>query len=83
MRARLLLTGVALGAAVLVGGAATAQAAPAPLTAGTASSPEVQAMKRYPGKFTYSQCISLRDSYAGYAYCDALGGGWYALWVES
>ncbi|MFE4821250.1 hypothetical protein ACFRFU_33365 [Streptomyces sp. NPDC056704] len=37
MRARLLPTGIALGASVLVGGAATAQAAPAPAASADAS----------------------------------------------
>lgn len=29
------------------------------------------------GTFSYSTCISLRDSYAGDAYCAGIGGGKY------
>ncbi|MEU0840771.1 hypothetical protein ABZ370_15000 [Streptomyces sp. NPDC005962] len=79
MRARLLLTGIALGATMLVGGAATAQAAPASETS-TTSTTTASGYVKY-GTFKYSKCISLRDSYAGDAYCDGIGGGWYILWV--
>ncbi|MGW7046399.1 hypothetical protein ACWGDT_27670 [Streptomyces avermitilis] len=79
MRARLLLTGLALGATILVGGAATAQAAPA--SSGTTSTAKAAGYEPYPGTYSYSQCKSLRDSYAGRAYCDAIGGGLYVLMI--
>ncbi|MFC9948630.1 hypothetical protein [Streptomyces pratensis] len=80
MRIRLLLTGIALGAITLVGGATTAQAAPTPSE--TTAKLTAAAGEEYIGTFSRSACIELRDSYAGYARCDAIGGGWYELWVR-
>ncbi|MPY65034.1 hypothetical protein [Streptomyces spongiae] len=83
MRARLLLTGIALGATMLVGGAATAQAAPAASAADTASIAQAAAGWEYIGTFKRAECISLKNSYAGEAKCDAIGSGWYELWVKT
>ncbi|MEU3563360.1 hypothetical protein [Kitasatospora sp. NPDC006786] len=81
MRARLLLTGLVLGATVLVGGAATAQAAPVPSQAGT-SSAVVPGYWEVMGPFTKSMCIAMRDSYAGKAYCTSAGADYYLhIWV--
>ncbi|MFJ6770528.1 hypothetical protein ACIQOV_06060 [Kitasatospora sp. NPDC091257] len=82
MRARLLLTGLALAATVLVGGAATAQAAPAPSRADTVSA-AVPGHWVVKGPYTESMCIAMRDSYAGDAYCSYSGTNKYYLhfWV--
>ncbi|MFJ1618713.1 hypothetical protein ACIODT_40510 [Streptomyces sp. NPDC088251] len=82
MRARLLLTGIALGSTMLVGAAATAQATPTPPET-SATSTATAAGDTYMGTYPRSQCFALRDSYAGYAYCDAVGGGMYELWIRN
>ncbi|MDT0612092.1 hypothetical protein [Streptomyces lancefieldiae] len=83
MRVRILLTGIALGATVLAGGAATAQAAPA--TSETIASSTAAAAGRwvYDGSYSEAACYSLAASYAGPAYCTP-NGSKYALyiWVE-
>ncbi|GGZ14874.1 hypothetical protein CP967_03065 [Streptomyces nitrosporeus] len=80
MRTRTWIAGLAAGVALLAGGSvATAQAAPASDT-GTNRTAAVPGYVKY-GTFSYSTCISLRDSYAGDAYCDGIGGGQYILWV--
>ncbi|MCX4851741.1 hypothetical protein [Streptomyces sp. NBC_00893] len=83
MRARLLLTGIALGAAMLAGGAATAQAAPAASSQTNVTS-TVRGSWEYIGTGSESWCYSMVASYAGPAYCTTVGGGRYALyvWVE-
>lgn len=82
MRARLLLTGIALGATVLMGGAATAQAAPA--TSQTSTTSTVAGSWVRIGTFSESRCYAEAASYAGPAYCTPVGGGRFALyvWVE-
>ncbi|MEU5645081.1 hypothetical protein [Streptomyces milbemycinicus] len=83
MRARLLLTGIALGATVLVGGAATALAAPAPSQTSTASTAAAAGRWVYDGKYSESTCYSLAASYAGPAYCTPVGSKWALyIWVE-
>ncbi|MFF9490466.1 hypothetical protein [Streptomyces sp. NPDC014676] len=78
MRTRTWVASLAAGVALLAGGSvATAQAAPASEVSRTAAVP---GYVKY-GTFSYSTCISLRDSYAGDAYCDGIGGGKYILWV--
>jgi hypothetical protein len=81
MRARMLLTGITLGATILVGGAATAQAAPA---APSRTNTAVAAAGHWQNMGTYSEsaCYDLVSSYAGPAYCTSVFGG-YALivWV--
>ncbi|MFD4657801.1 hypothetical protein ACFWP2_19480 [Kitasatospora sp. NPDC058444] len=80
MRARLLLTGLALATTVLVGGAATAQAAPAPHQGDTVSAAVPGYWKKM-GIYTKSACYDLRDSYAGDAYCSFVGTNRYALYI--
>ncbi|MFE7569492.1 hypothetical protein ACFU76_21415 [Streptomyces sp. NPDC057539] len=80
MRTRLLLTGIALGATMLVGGTATAQATPAPSETRTTPAATAAGYQKI-GTFSWTVCRDLRDSYAGSAYCDAVGGGKYELWV--
>ncbi|BCM65136.1 MULTISPECIES: hypothetical protein [Streptomyces] len=84
MRARLLLTGITLGATVLVGGATAAQAAPAPSQAGTTSTATAAAGRWvYDGSYSESVCYSLAASYAGPAYCTPNGSKWALfIWVE-
>ncbi|MFI9060130.1 MULTISPECIES: hypothetical protein [unclassified Streptomyces] len=83
MRARLLLTGIALGAAMLAGGAATAQAAPAAFSQTNVTSTVPGSWKRI-GTGSESWCYSMAASYAGPAYCTPAGGGRFTLyvWVE-
>ncbi len=80
MRARLLFGAVALGATVLVGGAATAQAAPTPSRISTAAT-LVPGYWKYMGTYSQSACHELRDSYAGDAYCSFRSTGRYAPYV--
>ncbi|MFG2563733.1 hypothetical protein [Streptomyces sp. NPDC048496] len=80
MRARLLLTGIALGATMLAGGAATAQAAPA-TPSQTDITATVPGSWRYIGTGSESWCYSMVASYAGPAYCSSVGSGRYALYV--
>ncbi|MER5351231.1 hypothetical protein ABT093_12955 [Kitasatospora sp. NPDC002551] len=80
MRIRLLLSGAALTAAALLGTtAATAHAAP---SGGTGSAVSVAAgyWKKI-GRYSYADCVDLRDSYAGEAQCRSAGGGRYDLWI--
>ncbi|WP_228989977.1 hypothetical protein [Streptomyces sp. DH8] len=80
MRTRTWIAGLAAGIALLAGGSvATAQAAPS-AGAGTQGTAVVPGYVKY-GTFSYSTCISLRDSYAGKAYCEGIGGDRYNLWV--
>ncbi|GAA1329326.1 hypothetical protein GCM10009647_068020 [Streptomyces sanglieri] len=78
MRARIWLTGAALGAALLTGGTvATAQAVPAPSDTG------VSAVNEYWKKMkmdSQRQCEAMRDSYAGRTFCSQEGSTWY-LWI--
>ncbi|WP_329375974.1 hypothetical protein [Streptomyces sp. NBC_01483] len=83
MRARLLLTGIALGATMLVGGAATAQAAPAPSEIGTTSTAGAAGYWHKEGTYSKATCYSLAASYAGSAYCTPSGSRWALyIWVE-
>ncbi|MFJ9111929.1 hypothetical protein [Streptomyces sp. NPDC102283] len=76
MRTRTWIAALAAGAALLAGGSvATAQEAPVS-EVGTKGTTAVPGYVKY-GTFSYSTCISLRDSYAG----DGIGGGKYILWV--
>ncbi|MER7466783.1 hypothetical protein [Streptomyces sp. NPDC097981] len=80
MRARLLFGAVALGATVLVGGAATAQAAPTPSQISTTAT-QVPGYWKYMGTYSQSGCNELRDSYAGDAYCSFRSTNRYALYI--
>ncbi|MFE6865310.1 hypothetical protein ACFVFS_02000 [Kitasatospora sp. NPDC057692] len=79
MRTRLLLSGAALAAAALLGTtAATAQAAPSDTAGSTAS---VTSYWKKIGRFSWSDCVDLRDSYAGRAECRGPYSGKYDLWI--
>ncbi|MFF8607094.1 hypothetical protein ACF06X_14225 [Streptomyces sp. NPDC015346] len=81
MRARLLLAGIALSATALMGGAATAQAAPTPTQAGAEAA--VPGYWKYDGRYSESTCYSLASSYVGPAYCTPSGSKWALyIWVE-
>lgn len=87
MRTRVWLTSVAVGAAVLAGGATTtAQAAPAPIETATGS---CEPLWSRPGGPVY-QCRTRLDCYEtaeslGYEewVCRSLPSGWWALYVYS
>ncbi|NJQ01863.1 hypothetical protein [Streptomyces zingiberis] len=83
MRARVLLAGVALGATMLAGGAATAQAAPAAPSGSEAAATVAGSWVRI-GTGSESWCRSMAASYAGSAYCSFVSTGKWALyvWVE-
>ncbi|MFI8420916.1 hypothetical protein [Streptomyces sp. NPDC085479] len=73
-------TTLAAGVAVAVlstAGVASAAPAPAVLTPAGAQGWE------YIGEFSRSECISLRDSYAGSAKCVRNAGGLYDLYVRT
>ncbi|QGV79866.1 hypothetical protein [Streptomyces ficellus] len=83
MRARLLVTAMALGTTVLAGGA-VAQAAPSQAVAASTTQ-AVPGYWKYDGTYSESTCRSLAASYVGPAYCTPAGGNnRYALyiWVE-
>ncbi|WP_328765013.1 MULTISPECIES: hypothetical protein [unclassified Streptomyces] len=80
MRARMLLTSVALGATVLMGGTAAAQATPSLSQADEARTVAPSYVK-YMGTFTKAGCEARRDSYAGSAYCEFRGTNKYALYI--
>ncbi|GGS18656.1 hypothetical protein GCM10010269_67150 [Streptomyces humidus] len=83
MRVRLLLTGIALGSTMLVGGTAVAQAAPAPSEIGPTSTAEAAGYWHKDGVYSESTCYSLAASYAGPAYCTPYGSKWALyIWVE-
>ncbi|MFE5858353.1 hypothetical protein ACFQ61_34685 [Streptomyces sp. NPDC056500] len=85
MRARLLLTGIALGATMLLGGAATAQAAPVPAGTSTAASElSPSAWIPVPGIYrTLAACNSMGSSSAHADwYCLQLPNGRWQLWVD-
>lgn len=65
---------------MLVGGAATAQAAAAPSRGDTVSA-AVAGRWVVKGPYTESMCIAMRDSYAGDAHCSYSGTDKYYLHI--
>ncbi|MEV7011017.1 hypothetical protein [Streptosporangium sp. NPDC051022] len=79
MRARLLLTAVTMGATLLVGGAATAQASSTSSEASTASTATAMGWIRYHTYPTVVECLNMADNYGGEARC--IGRTLY-IWVD-
>ncbi|MFE9043483.1 hypothetical protein ACFY9F_23150 [Streptomyces sp. NPDC012421] len=72
-----LAAGVAVAVMSTAGVASAAPAAPAPAVLTPAGAQGWE----YIGEFSRSECISLRDSYAGSAKCVRNAGGLYDLYV--